>query len=58
MIFYLVGPFTVAGMSWHEPYIALGIAGLWGLYGAFYFWSKSAKMGKPVFVEQKVAAVL
>ena len=26
MLFYLVGPFSVAGMSCKEPYIALGIA--------------------------------
>ena len=37
MLFYLIGPLTVAGMSVMEPYVALGIAGVWGLYGAFYF---------------------
>jgi hypothetical protein len=26
MLFYLIGPFSVAGMSWHESYIALGVA--------------------------------
>ena len=26
MIFYLVGPFFVNGMSWKEPYVALGVA--------------------------------
>jgi basic amino acid/polyamine antiporter, APA family len=26
MLFYLIGPFSVAGMSWKEPYVALGIA--------------------------------
>jgi len=30
MLFYLVGPFSVAGMSWKEPYIALGVAAVWG----------------------------
>ena len=24
MLFYLIGPFMVTGMSWKEPYIALG----------------------------------
>ena len=28
MLFYLIGPFSVAGMSWKEPYVALGIAAL------------------------------
>ena len=28
MLFYLVGPFSVTGMSWKEPYIALGVR-LW-----------------------------
>ena len=33
MLFYLIGPFMVSGMSWQEPYIALGVAALWGVYG-------------------------
>jgi hypothetical protein len=37
MLFYLVGPFSVAGMSFKEPYFALGIAALWGIYGGIYF---------------------
>jgi amino acid transporter len=55
MLFYLVGPFTVAGMSVKEPYIALGACALWGLYGAFYFVSASKKKGKSVLVEKAVA---
>ena len=51
MLFYLVGPFTVAGMSWHEPYIALAVAALWGIYGLIYFKSRSAQLGKPVFLQ-------
>ena len=39
-------------MSWHEPYIALGFAALWGLYGVYYFTSKSAKLGKSVLVSR------
>jgi basic amino acid/polyamine antiporter, APA family len=52
MLFYLVGPFSVAGMSWKEPYVALGIAAVWGIYGAFYFHSSSKKKAKSILVEQ------
>jgi basic amino acid/polyamine antiporter, APA family len=50
MLFYLIGPFSVAGMSFKEPYIALGIAAVWGLYGAVYFVGASKKKAKPVLV--------
>ena len=55
MIFYLVGPipnwkFNVAGMSWHEPYAALSVAALWGIYGAIYFLVGSKKTGKAVLI--------
>ena len=52
MVFYLVGPFFVTGMSWQEPYLALAIAAVWGLYGAFYFMSRSKKTGKAVLISQ------
>ncbi len=52
MLFYLVGPFTVAGMSVKEPFIALGVCGLWGVYGLVYFVSASRKKAKSVFVER------
>ncbi|HTS16087.1 MAG TPA: APC family permease [Verrucomicrobiae bacterium] len=55
MLFYLVGPFTVAGMSWHEPYIALGICGLWGVYGAFYFMKSSKAKGRETILTSKPA---
>ncbi len=55
MIFYLVGPFSVSGMSVKEPYIALGICALWGIYGAIYFRSASKKMSKPIVLTQKPA---
>ena len=51
MLFYLIGPFSVAGMSWKEPYIALAIAAVWGLYGAFYFYSSSRKKEKSILVQ-------
>ncbi len=55
MVFYLVGPipnwkYSVAGMSWHEPYAALLVAALWGIYGALYFLIGSKKTGKPVLI--------
>jgi len=56
MLFYLVGPFTVSGMSWKEPYIALGVAGVWGLYGLIYFVTASKKQGKDIFVAAPVKA--
>jgi amino acid transporter len=52
MLFYLVGPFMVAGMSPKEPYVALGICALWGIYGLIYFKRSSAKKGRPVFVAE------
>ena len=53
MIFYLVGPFTVAGMSWKEPYIALAVVALWGIYGAVYFLKSSKAKGKEVLLSSK-----
>jgi amino acid transporter len=55
MLFYLIGPFTVSGMSWKEPYIALGVAAVWGIYGLIYFKRRSAQIGKPVFLSEKPA---
>ena len=48
MLFYLIGPFSVAGMSAKEPLWALGVAGIWGIYGVLYFTMRSKKTGKPV----------
>lgn len=56
MLFYLVGPFTVSGMSWKEPYIALGVAAVWGIYGAIYFKSASKAKGKAIYVDKPVKA--
>ncbi|MGD0092014.1 MAG: APC family permease [Planctomycetota bacterium] len=50
MLFYLVGPFFVEGMSKMEPWVALGCAGLWGGYGLYYFVHSSKKKGKPVLL--------
>jgi amino acid transporter len=48
MSFYAVGPFMVEGMSPKEPFIALGICALWGIYGWIYFTRSSVKANKPV----------
>ena len=53
MLFYLIGPFTVAGMSWKEPYIALAFCGGWGLYGAWYFLKASKVKGREVLLTAK-----
>jgi amino acid transporter len=56
MLFYLVGPFTVSGMSVKEPYIALAVCAAWGVYGGVYFMRASKAKGKPVMVEKPAAA--
>jgi len=39
MLFYLIGPFTVSGMSWKEPYIALLVAVLGTTISPYlFFW--------------------
>jgi APA family basic amino acid/polyamine antiporter len=53
MLFYLIGPFMVSGMSWKEPYIALGVVGVWGVYGAIYFLKSSKTKGKEVLLSSK-----
>jgi amino acid transporter len=55
MLFYLIGPFTVSGMSWKEPYIALGVAAVWGIYGVVYFKKKSRETGKEILLTAKPA---
>ncbi len=55
MLFYLIGPFTVAGMSWKEPYIALGVVALWGIYGADLLPRSSKAKGKEVLLSSKPA---
>jgi amino acid transporter len=55
MLFYLIGPFMVSGMSWKEPYIALGVVALWGIYGAVYFIRNSKATGKEVLLSSRPA---
>jgi amino acid transporter len=56
MLFYLIGPFMVSGMSWKEPYIALGVCAVWGVYGAIYFLKSSKAKGKEVLLSSKPTA--
>jgi hypothetical protein len=49
MLFYLVGPFFVPGMSPKEPLIALGFVALWGIYGLVYFSKTSKAKGLAAF---------
>jgi len=56
MIFYLVGPFYVPGMSKKEPFIALAVAGVWGVYGAIFFFFGSKKAGKTMMVQAPPSA--
>jgi amino acid transporter len=55
MLFYLVGPFSVAGMSVKEPYIALGCSLLWIIIGAVYFAASSKSKGKEIMLTSKPA---
>ncbi len=55
MSFYIIGPFSVAGMSKAEPFWALGVAAAWGLYGAIYFVMRSKKTGKSILLDKPVA---
>ncbi|HUB26898.1 MAG TPA: APC family permease, partial [Tepidisphaeraceae bacterium] len=50
MLFYLIGPFYVPGMSVKEPFIALAFAAVWGIFGAIYFVSKSKSSGKEMLI--------
>jgi hypothetical protein len=53
MLFYLLGPFSVAGMSPKEPFIALACAALWAMVGFAYFWMSSKSKGKEMILSAK-----
>ena len=53
MLFYLIGPFMVSGMSWKEPYIALGVCFIWGVYGAYYFLKTSKSTGRSILLDSR-----
>jgi len=45
----------VPGMSVKEPYIALGVAAVWGVYGIIYFRKRSVQTGRAIFLKEKPA---
>jgi amino acid transporter len=53
MCFYLIGPFMGYGTKM-EPLAALGIAGVWGLYGGYYFITAGRSQGKTVLMQSRV----
>jgi amino acid transporter len=57
MLFYLIGPFLVEGMSWKESYIALGVALVWGIYGWLYFTTRSKALGRQTVLGERPAPV-
>jgi hypothetical protein len=57
MLFYLIGPFSVPGMSPKEPFYALGFCAVWGIFGAIYFISRSKKLGRTMMVTKPPEAV-
>ena len=52
MSFYLIGPFMGYGTKM-EPYLALGIAAVWAIYGAIYFAVSSKRSGKTTLVTSR-----
>jgi amino acid transporter len=57
MLFYLIGPLgLVEGMSWKEPYCALGIAAVWGIWGWLYFVFANKAKGRNTLVHKKPVA--
>ena len=55
MACYIVFPFTGIGTKM-EPLLALGIAGLWAVYGGIYFLRSSRLQGRSTFIESKSQA--
>ncbi len=57
MLFYLVGPFFVPGMSPKEPYVALGVRRRSGASTALiYFMSTSKTQGRAAYVPSATRA--
>ncbi len=55
MAFYLVSPFLAGIGTWKEPYLALLIALIWGLYGLYHFVVSGRAAGKKALLESKPA---
>jgi hypothetical protein len=52
MAFYLISPVFGLG-TFKEPLLALGIATVWGIYGAIYFIRSSKTKGRDVLLTTK-----
>lgn len=52
MSFYLIGPFMGYGTKM-EPLLALGIAVVWGIYGAIYFVRSSRVTGRTTLIQKE-----
>jgi amino acid transporter len=52
MAFYLIGPFMGYGTKM-EPFLALGIALVWAIYGGIYFTMSSKKSGRRTLVASR-----
>ncbi len=50
MVFFIVGPAFVPGMSVKEPLVALGVVAAWGIYGGTYFIRASKKRGREILL--------
>jgi amino acid transporter len=57
MLFYVIGPFSVPGMSYKEPLYALGFCAVWGIYGTIFFIGRSKKTGKEMMISSPPAPV-
>src|SRR5579863_4662229 len=55
MAFYLIGPFMGYGTKL-RPYLALGIAAVWAIYGGIYFTMSSKKTGRTTLVPTRSTA--
>ena len=55
MAFYLVGPFMGYGTKM-EPFLALGIAAVWAIYGGIYFLRAGKKAGRTTLVTSRAEA--
>jgi amino acid transporter len=55
MAFYLIGPFIGIGTKM-EPLLALGIAGVWAIYGGIYFLRSSKGTGRTTLLPDEAKA--
>jgi len=54
MSFYLIGPFMGYGTKM-EPFLALGVAAVWAIYGGIYFARSGKKTGRTTLVPARPA---